>query len=118
MEVRAAVPENGASAKCPALAHPPNSCPPAPKLLPCCLQIKCRYSGLVPQCAILVATVRALKSHGGGPKVEPGKPLDAAYVRRAPASPRPAARLASRAPSQASNLTLLPLNALRLSPDA
>lgn len=43
--------------------------------------IKCRYSGLTPQCAVLVATVRALKSHGGGPKVEPGKPLDAAYIK-------------------------------------
>jgi formyltetrahydrofolate synthetase len=43
--------------------------------------IKCRYSGLVPQCAVLVATVRALKSHGGGPVVEPGKPLDAAYTK-------------------------------------
>jgi formyltetrahydrofolate synthetase len=41
--------------------------------------IKCRYSGLTPHCAVLVATVRALKSHGGGPVVEPGKPLDAAY---------------------------------------
>jgi len=36
---------------------------------------------LTPQCAVLVATVRALKSHGGGPAVEPGKPLDAAYTR-------------------------------------
>lgn len=43
--------------------------------------IKCRYSGLVPQCAVLVATVRALKSHGGGPAVQPGKPLDAAYTK-------------------------------------
>lgn len=43
--------------------------------------IKCRYSGLVPQAAVLVATVRALKSHGGGPTVEPGKPLDAAYTK-------------------------------------
>ena len=32
------------------------------------------------QCAVLVATVRALKSHGGGPPVEPGKPLDTAYT--------------------------------------
>ncbi|XP_015756198.1 PREDICTED: C-1-tetrahydrofolate synthase, cytoplasmic-like, partial [Acropora digitifera] len=31
--------------------------------------IKCRYSGLTPQCAIIVGTVRALKMHGGGPKV-------------------------------------------------
>jgi formyltetrahydrofolate synthetase len=42
--------------------------------------IKCRYSGLVPQVVVLVATVRALKMHGGGPKVVAGKPLDAAYT--------------------------------------
>jgi formate--tetrahydrofolate ligase len=42
--------------------------------------IKCRLSGLVPNCAVIVATVRALKMHGGGPKVVPGKPLDAAYT--------------------------------------
>jgi len=42
--------------------------------------IKCRYSGLVPDCVVLVATIRALKMHGGGPKVVAGKPLDAAYT--------------------------------------
>ncbi|OQY87592.1 MAG: formate--tetrahydrofolate ligase [Anaerolineae bacterium UTCFX2] len=42
--------------------------------------IKCRYSGLIPNVVVLVATVRALKMHGGGPKVVAGKPLDAAYV--------------------------------------
>jgi len=42
--------------------------------------IKCRYSGLVPNCVVLVATVRALKMHGGGPKVVAGKPLDNAYT--------------------------------------
>jgi formyltetrahydrofolate synthetase len=42
--------------------------------------IKCRYSGLIPHCVVLVATVRALKMHGGGPKVTAGKPLDAAYT--------------------------------------
>ena len=42
--------------------------------------IKCRYSGLVPNAVIMVATVRALKMHGGGPKVVAGKPLDAAYT--------------------------------------
>jgi len=41
--------------------------------------IKCRASGLIPQCAVVVATVRALKGHGGGPPVIPGKPLPAAY---------------------------------------
>ncbi|MFA7178938.1 MAG: formate--tetrahydrofolate ligase, partial [Dehalococcoidales bacterium] len=41
--------------------------------------IKCRLSGLKPNCAVVVATVRALKMHGGGPVVVPGKPLDAAY---------------------------------------
>jgi formyltetrahydrofolate synthetase len=42
--------------------------------------IKCRTSGLQPHAAVIVATVRALKSHGGGPAVEPGKPLDKAYT--------------------------------------
>ncbi|MEA3355779.1 MAG: formate--tetrahydrofolate ligase [Candidatus Bipolaricaulota bacterium] len=41
--------------------------------------IKCRYSGLVPDTVVLVATIRALKMHGGGPKVIAGKPLDPAY---------------------------------------
>ncbi|VAI32950.1 unnamed protein product [Triticum turgidum subsp. durum] len=44
------------------------------------MDIKCRYSGLTPQCAIIVATIRALKMHGGGPDVVAGKPLDHAYV--------------------------------------
>ena len=42
--------------------------------------IKCRYSGLIPQVVVLVATVRALKMHGGGPKVVAGKPLAAQYT--------------------------------------
>jgi formyltetrahydrofolate synthetase len=42
--------------------------------------IKCRYSGLIPNTVVLVATVRALKMHGGGPKVSPGAPLDRAYT--------------------------------------
>jgi methylenetetrahydrofolate dehydrogenase (NADP+)/methenyltetrahydrofolate cyclohydrolase/formyltetrahydrofolate synthetase len=42
--------------------------------------IKCRYSGLIPNVVVLVATIRALKMHGGGPKVTPGAPLDPAYT--------------------------------------
>src|SRR3984885_10588865 len=42
--------------------------------------IKCRYSGLKPDAAVLVATIRALKMHGGGPKVVAGKPLANAYT--------------------------------------
>ena len=42
--------------------------------------LKCRYSGLKPDAVVLVATVRALKMHGGGPAVKPGKPLDSAYT--------------------------------------
>ncbi|KAI8101241.1 hypothetical protein M9435_001349 [Picochlorum sp. BPE23] len=42
--------------------------------------IKTRYSGLQPSCVVLVATVRALKMHGGGPPVSAGKPLDPAYT--------------------------------------
>jgi formyltetrahydrofolate synthetase len=45
------------------------------------LDIKCRVSGLVPHCVVVVATVRALKMHGGGPKVVPGKPLPKEYRR-------------------------------------
>jgi formyltetrahydrofolate synthetase len=41
--------------------------------------IKCRYSGLAPDCVVLVATVRALKMHGGGPKVTPGRRLHRKY---------------------------------------
>ena len=42
--------------------------------------IKCRYSGLLPSVVVLVATIRALKMHGGGPKVVAGRPLDSAYT--------------------------------------
>eukprot|EP01132_Coremiostelium_polycephalum_P006268 gene6268-7808_t len=42
--------------------------------------IKCRQSGLKPNCAVIVATIRALKMHGGGPKVTAGTPLDKAYT--------------------------------------
>ena len=42
--------------------------------------IKCRYSGLVPDAVVLVATIRALKMHGGGPKVVAGQPLAHAYT--------------------------------------
>ncbi len=41
--------------------------------------IKCRYSGLVPNVVVLVATIRALKMHGGGPKVTAGGTLDPVY---------------------------------------
>lgn len=42
--------------------------------------IKCRYSGLIPNVVVLVATIRALKTHGGGPKVVSGKPLPSVYT--------------------------------------
>jgi formate--tetrahydrofolate ligase len=43
--------------------------------------VKCRYSGLKPNVSILVATIRALKMHGGGPKVVAGLPLPDAYTK-------------------------------------
>jgi methylenetetrahydrofolate dehydrogenase (NADP+)/methenyltetrahydrofolate cyclohydrolase/formyltetrahydrofolate synthetase len=43
--------------------------------------VKCRLSGLKPHVSILVATIRALKMHGGGPKVTPGLPLPDAYTK-------------------------------------
>jgi len=42
--------------------------------------IKCRSSGLHPDCAVIVATVRALKLHGGGPPVIAGKPKAPCYT--------------------------------------
>ncbi|KAI8909107.1 formate--tetrahydrofolate ligase-domain-containing protein, partial [Gorgonomyces haynaldii] len=42
--------------------------------------IKCRYSQLIPNAVVLVATVRALKVHGGGPEVVAGKPLSEVYL--------------------------------------
>ena len=42
--------------------------------------IKCRYSGNKPDVVVLVTTVRALKMHGGGPKVTAGAPLAPEYV--------------------------------------
>jgi methylenetetrahydrofolate dehydrogenase (NADP+)/methenyltetrahydrofolate cyclohydrolase/formyltetrahydrofolate synthetase len=44
------------------------------------MDIKCRYSGLIPNAVVIVATIRALKMHGGGPKVVAGRPLDKAYT--------------------------------------
>ncbi|MBA3028389.1 MAG: formate--tetrahydrofolate ligase [Desulfobacteraceae bacterium] len=43
--------------------------------------VKCRFSGLKPHVSILTATVRALKMHGGGPKVVAGKAMDEAYTK-------------------------------------
>ena len=42
--------------------------------------IKCRTSGLVPDCVVLTTTIRALKAQGGGPPVRPGRPLPSAYT--------------------------------------
>jgi len=47
--------------------------------------LKCRYSKLTPDAVVIVATIRALKMHGGGPPVKPGAKLDAAYTTAAPA---------------------------------
>ncbi len=43
--------------------------------------VKCRLSGLVPNVVVLVATSRALKMHGGGPKVAPGRPIPEEYTK-------------------------------------
>jgi formyltetrahydrofolate synthetase len=99
------------------LAFALNSLPVAPAMLPSFLSvrpplcrfgadmgmekffnIKCRYSGLKPNCVLLVATVRALKMHGNGPKVrawhaDPLKPNSAQVIYltslRRPLSPSP-----------------------------
>lgn len=43
--------------------------------------VKCRLSGNTPNVSVLTATIRALKMHGGGPKVVPGRPLPDEYTR-------------------------------------
>jgi formate--tetrahydrofolate ligase len=43
--------------------------------------VKCRISGLKPHVSVIVATVRALKMHGGGPKVVPGRPIPEEYTK-------------------------------------
>ena len=41
--------------------------------------LKCRFSGLKPHCAVVVATIRALKCHGGAPIPKPGRPMPEEY---------------------------------------
>ena len=41
--------------------------------------VKCRLSGLTPHVSVITATIRALKMHGGGPRVVPGRPLPPEY---------------------------------------
>jgi formyltetrahydrofolate synthetase len=43
--------------------------------------VKCRFSGLVPNVSVITSTVRALKMHGGGPRVVAGLPLDPSYTK-------------------------------------
>ncbi len=43
--------------------------------------VKCRFSGLKPHVSVLTTTIRALKMHGGGPKVVPGKALPEEYTK-------------------------------------
>jgi formyltetrahydrofolate synthetase len=43
--------------------------------------VKCRFSGLKPHVSVLTSTIRALKMHGGGPKVVAGLALDQAYTK-------------------------------------
>ncbi len=43
--------------------------------------VKCRYSGLKPHVSVLTTTIRALKMHGGGPKVVAGIPLPDEYTK-------------------------------------
>ncbi|MCK5564862.1 MAG: formate--tetrahydrofolate ligase [Planctomycetes bacterium] len=43
--------------------------------------LKCRMSGIKPDAVVIVATIRALKMHGGGPTVKPGMPLADEYTK-------------------------------------
>lgn len=46
--------------------------------------LKCHYSGLAPDCAVVVATIRALKNQGGAPDPRPGQPLPEEYTTSRP----------------------------------
>ncbi len=46
------------------------------------MNIKCRYSGLAPDCVVVTTTIRALKMHGGAFEARPGKPLDEELVKK------------------------------------
>ena len=46
------------------------------------MDIKCRYSGLTPDCVVITATIRALKMHGGAFEAVPGKKLDEELVKK------------------------------------
>jgi formate--tetrahydrofolate ligase len=71
--------------------------------------IKCRASGLVPDAAVVVATVRALKMHGGVGKIVAGKPLDPALLEEnVEAVRRGAANLAK----QIENVTMFGVSAV------
>jgi formate--tetrahydrofolate ligase len=43
--------------------------------------VKCRISGLTPNVSVITATIRALKMHGGGPRVAPGLPIPSEYTK-------------------------------------
>ncbi len=53
--------------------------------------LKCRMSGLKPHAAVIVATIRALKCHGGAPIPVPGKPMPTSTRARTWAGSRRAA---------------------------
>ncbi|MEW6552775.1 MAG: formate--tetrahydrofolate ligase [Actinomycetota bacterium] len=46
------------------------------------MDIKCRYSGVTPDCVVITATIRALKMHGGAFEARPGKKLDEELVKK------------------------------------
>jgi formate--tetrahydrofolate ligase len=46
------------------------------------MDIKCRYSGVTPDCVVITSTIRALKMHGGAFEARPGKPLDEELVKK------------------------------------
>ncbi len=46
------------------------------------MNIKCRYSGVTPDCVVITCTIRALKMHGGAFEARPGKPLDEELVKK------------------------------------
>jgi formate--tetrahydrofolate ligase len=71
--------------------------------------IKCRASGLVPDAAVVVATVRALKMHGGVGRIVAGKPLDPSLLEENPDAVR---RGAANLAKQIENVTMFGVSAV------
>ena len=79
--------------------------------------MKCRMSGLAPDAAVVVATVRALKAHSGRHTIKPGKPLPAGAAGGEPRRGRDRWRQPPQAPREPQEFGVTPVVAINAFPD-